>query len=347
MNRPVSKTDRPRLSVVVTARNDDHGGNFFQRMQVFVTGFIEQCRRHELHAELVIVEWNPPDDRPRLSEALSFHRTPGPCRVRTIEVPNSLHRRLAHSDNLPLFQMIAKNAGIRRSHGDFVLATNIDILFNDELMAYLTNGSMSEDCFYRIDRCDIPSDVPPDATIEEQLAYCDDHLMRINARNGSLDLQTGHFAIVYLDQHYQMMRTQYDSMRSLLHTNACGDFTMLAKDRWFELKGYAEFAMYSFHIDSIFCFMAYHHGLRETVLVDPMRIYHIEHDAGWSPGEGDKKLKDRLKSKGIPRLSNEELNAVAIQMQQEKRAIIFNDDHWGFADADLKETVIESPMAPS
>lgn len=344
MNRLVGVTDRPYLSIVVTARNDDHGGNLFQRMQIFVTGFIEQCRRHDLPAELVIVEWNPPDDRPPLPEALSFHKAPGPCRVRVIEVPNALHRRFAHSDNLPLFQMIAKNAGIRRSYGDFVLATNIDILFSDELMTYLTRRHLRNDCYYRIDRYDVPAGVPPDASIENQLTYCDNTVFRINGRNGSLNLQSGHFAMVYRDQHYQIMTNQRDVMRELLHTNACGDFTMLAKESWFELKGYPEFAMYSFHLDSIFCFMAYHHGLRETVLVDPMRIYHIDHGAGWSP-ESDKKLKDNLKSKGIPRLSNEHLNAFAIKMQQDKKAIIFNNDDWGFGKEELKETVIESPVS--
>ena len=34
------------LSVVVTARNDDHGGNLLSRMQAFVSGWIGQARRY-------------------------------------------------------------------------------------------------------------------------------------------------------------------------------------------------------------------------------------------------------------------------------------------------------------
>ena len=34
----------PRLSVVVTARNDNHGGDMLQRMQIFVGGLLGQCR---------------------------------------------------------------------------------------------------------------------------------------------------------------------------------------------------------------------------------------------------------------------------------------------------------------
>src|SRR5271163_2327585 len=129
--------DEPYLSVVVASRNDDHGGNLLDRMQAFVNGLMQQCCRHELDAELIIVEWNPPPDRPRLAEALRWPDTNGHCRVRIIEVPAALHQRFQNADRLPLFQMIAKNVGIRRARGRFVLATNIDILFSDELMAHI------------------------------------------------------------------------------------------------------------------------------------------------------------------------------------------------------------------
>ena len=48
------------LSVVATTRNDNHGGSLTYRMQHFVDGFVEQCKRHQLSAELILVEWNPP-----------------------------------------------------------------------------------------------------------------------------------------------------------------------------------------------------------------------------------------------------------------------------------------------
>jgi len=77
----------PYLSVVATARNDDHGGNPLYRMQLFVDGLIAQCDRHRLPAELVLVEWNPPTDRPRLAEVLRWPESDGWCRVRIVEVP--------------------------------------------------------------------------------------------------------------------------------------------------------------------------------------------------------------------------------------------------------------------
>src|SRR6266545_3303669 len=133
---PRSETS-PYLSVVVTARNDDHGGDLLGRMQIFLDAWLNQCRRHGLDCELILVEWNPPAGRARLAQALRWQADTGPCRVRIVEVPPEVHARYRHAGVLPLYQMIAKNAGIRRALGRFILATNIDIVFNDEIMAFL------------------------------------------------------------------------------------------------------------------------------------------------------------------------------------------------------------------
>ena len=178
----------PYLSFVVASRNDDHGGDLLRRMQIFVDGLLNQCRRHDLPAELIIVEWNPPADRPRLAEALRWPEDTGPCAVRIIEVPESLHRRLRHSAQLPRFQMIAKNVGIRRARGEYVLATNIDILFSDELMAHFAARRLQPRRLYRMDRLDVAAAVPLPAPVEEQLAYCEQNLLRRNAREGTFRL---------------------------------------------------------------------------------------------------------------------------------------------------------------
>src|SRR5437667_9570463 len=179
----------PYLSVVVTSRNDDHGQSLLRRMQTFVNALIGQCKRHDLRAELVIVEWNPPLDRPRFVEALRWPKKTDPCQVRIIEVPPELHQRFQHAENLPLFQMIAKNVGIRRARGRFILATNIDILLSDELMSALAHGQLRRGRMYRLDRHDVMTDVPVFADVTEQLRYCETHLLRINCREGTFEVR--------------------------------------------------------------------------------------------------------------------------------------------------------------
>jgi len=66
----------PYLRVVVTSRNDDHGGDPLKRLQTFVNCFDAQCRRTGLDAEVIIVEWNPLREKPRLQTLVRFH---DPC----------------------------------------------------------------------------------------------------------------------------------------------------------------------------------------------------------------------------------------------------------------------------
>ncbi len=337
----------PFLSIVVTSRNDNHGGNILDRMQLFVNGLLQQTSRYNLNAELIMVEWNPPPDRPRIAEVLKWPSTPGSCVVRIIEVPAEIHRRFDHSEKLPLFQMIAKNVGIRRAQGRFVLATNIDILFSDEMMRFLASDQLADGCLYRVDRYDVPSDIPDDVSIDEQLKYCWQNVLRINRRNGTRVLGSSNFD---LRRMVKSARSAFREMKRMitgepppLHTNACGDFTLMAREHWLTVRGYPEFQMYSFWLDGLLCYAAHYAGAREKVLEDPMRIYHIEHSlgSGWTPGSGGKLLEKRLVGAGIPQLSARQYAAWVMQMSREHQPIIFNQtDGWGLASEELLETVI-------
>lgn len=175
---------QPYLSVVVTTRNDDHGGDPLKRLQAFVNTFAAQCRRTTLDAEVIVVEWNPPADRPRVRELL---RMPPdvPFAVHFVEVPAEIHQTFRYAAVLPLFQMIAKNVGVRRARGRFILATNIDIVFSTELVEYLASGLLEPGRLYRVDRRDVHANFPVDGRLEEQMAFCQTHQIRVHARSGT------------------------------------------------------------------------------------------------------------------------------------------------------------------
>lgn len=181
--------DTPYLSVVAASRNDDHGGNLLGRMQIFVDGLDRQMRRADLAAELVLVEWNPPADRPPLAEALRWPPRGGPLSVRIITVSPDRHARLRHAEALPLFQMIAKNVGIRRARGTFVLSTNVDVLLSDALADELGRRTLKPGHSYRLDRCDVPA-TPPDPTdLTAVLAWCERATFRIATPAGVFPVQ--------------------------------------------------------------------------------------------------------------------------------------------------------------
>jgi len=144
----------------------------------------EQCNRYRLPIELIVVDWNPPLDRPGLADVIQWPEDRRFIRTRVISVPPKFHRKLPHSEDLPLFQMIGKNVGIRRANGEYVLATNIDILFSDELMEYLSKRPLQHGHSYRVDRFDIRNDVlqePP----EKVMSFCGRHILRVNTKLGT------------------------------------------------------------------------------------------------------------------------------------------------------------------
>lgn len=352
----------PYLSVVAASRNDDHGGDPLIRTQIFINNFARQCEKYRLSAELIIVDWNPVVDRPGLAAVLSTPADASYCKGRVITVPTSLHWRLKYSDKLAFFQMIAKNVGIRRARGKFILATNIDIIFSDELMQFIARQKLDPKKLYRVDRYDIRNGLSKDFTPDETLEYAWANPIRTNLRYQPLTLVQHlygdnpfrKFCIPDLDFHGTIddvsvihedgvwqIRPGRSTNMSRLHTNACGDFTLLSRDAWFAIRGYPEFEAFSFNIDSMGFLAAHYAGYEELSLLPPCVCFHIEHEmgSGWTP-EGEKKLFKRLRDAGILNPEWPVLTPLVEQMREQGKALEFNNRGWGITDFDLPEQSI-------
>ncbi len=349
------------LSIVATSRNDNHGGSLTKRMQHFVDGFVAQCIRHDLQAELILVEWNPPPENVPLKEVLRFPKDRGPSEIRIITVPRELHDKLKHAESLPLFQMIGKNVGIRRALGNYVLATNIDILFSDAIMQFLKKN-LDEKFLYRTDRVDIPSELPENSSWEEILHFAEQNAFRINGKNSTVIKRNGQFvptiAKKSLLQRLEKLKKirqknifksitnyylHYQKRKHLnhLHTNACGDFTLLSKQHWQTLRGYPEWEMYSWHIDSILLYQAHFHDIPQMNLPQDHCVYHIEHHvgSGFTP-ENANALFDRLRQQNIGFIDDNALHQLFVDMMEKRKKgekVFFNAEDWGWRDIVLHE----------
>ncbi|MBF0354365.1 MAG: hypothetical protein HQL43_03910 [Alphaproteobacteria bacterium] len=216
MPKPKTESKPPYLSVIVTSRNDDHGHNLMGRMQAFVDCWFHQAARFNLSCELIIVEWNPPADRPSLFQALSWPKERSTCTLRMITVPPEIHARYQHADRLPLYQFTAKNVGLRHARGAFVLATNIDILFSDELMAFLAEGKLDPAKVYRNDRVDVEADV---ATLKGPVAIleaCNRRVIRLNGPSWTIDLRSGRVYNIFTSSFSLKLGERYARLRHLL-----------------------------------------------------------------------------------------------------------------------------------
>ena len=436
------------LSIVAASRNDDHGGRLLERMQAFIDGLIAQSMRHALPVELIIVEWNPPEDRPYLSQVLKVPEEKGGSVVRFIRVSKKLHDSLDHSQHLPLFQMYAKNIGIRRAKGEYVIATNIDILFSDELFKYLKKKRLKPGVIYRVDRLDIPPDLPEEGPFDNVLDFCNGKFFRINGRFGTkiLDGETKKFkhprikkllgvlkalrkGLIDSFQSFRKtfiavlrrvkvrwkrfprlfkklksknisdykrwktivihqlkcVRSLWRSLRPLFrlpqihivlpeynfnfkfrfridligffrrnflkhskfnyslipHSNGCGDFNLISKKGWEALRGYPEWTIFSWHIDSIFLYQAIFSEFKEKNFGHARPIYHIEHGkgSGYTP-EGFTALIQRLDDKKIPYLDLPAFDQQITAMKTTKefaKTLVYNNEDWGMIREDLEE----------
>jgi hypothetical protein len=296
--------------------------------------------------------------------------------------------------------MIAKNVGICRARGKFVLSTNIDVLFSDELAAFLASGKLDPSVIYRIDRYDINNKILLRASLQKQLARRK-NVIRVNTKAGTFeadwffwnglgplkqDVRNLKSKFASEGMRLYMMarrirrwlrhvrsRTPHEMVRSFmglsysilesellrvfnvgemvlrrigvfrsypqLHTNGCGDFTLLSRESWWALRGYPELEVFSFNLDALFLHMAHQLGIREKILDGKMRLYHIEHLHGWTP-EAERQMYHRLKRQEIPILSYAEFESMATKMNKMRRPLILNGENWGLRSEKLRELVV-------
>jgi hypothetical protein len=338
----------PQLSVVATSRNDEHGGHLLARMQLFIRGLAEQAERFGLPVELIVVEWNPPADRPPLAEALDWQAGDN-FRPQVISVPREVHRTFPNADELPLFQMIGKNVGIRRSTAPFVLATNIDILLSDELFKFLQTH-LRAGAMYRVDRHDVlaelgGSELPTPDQCRALPVIREHRLDGLRYPNGAPPVAQAQprrerlGVKPALNELARMTGAAWDRLvLPKLHTSGCGDFTLASRETWFAMEGYPEWPIFSWHLDGVVLYQAYAGGVEMVNLEPPLVAYHLEHGegSGWTPES--RRLWDRLDAAGIPYLSTPAYRSLARKIVRGRGFHPVNGPDWGLAPLELADT---------
>ena len=338
--------DEPYLSIVATSRNDDHGGDVLKRMRLFVTGLITQTNQRRLPAELILVEWNPPEGRPLLHNILPKPEPDDFLSIRYLIVPGEIHRQYKRSKEIALFQMIAKNVGIRRAKGEFVLCTNIDLLFSDELFKLLAARNLRSDTYYRANRCDVPDHIDPTLDLSEQLAWCDKNIIRRLGRNTrfkNINLEMFGFANeTWLRQWVfdkaaavlNLFLTQEKRKYYQADCYACGDFTLMAKTAWLDIQGYLELDLHAVHIDTLAVLAALALGYRQHVFPLKACTYHVDHTEGWESMSPLEKVRFQEEKPGIDYGLVYDLGQ---HILKNKRTYDLNPDNWGHANLELAE----------
>lgn len=336
-----------QLSIVLCGRNDNYGGDFKSRLQNCINWTFHQLLAHQIHSEIIFVNYNPLNEIP-IEEFIDWPKSNEFVSVRIITVSPEVHNQIINSYNIkpvPVLEYFAKNAGIRRAEGNFILSMNPDILIDERIFNKFKN--LSSEKYYRCNRCDYSFEIQVftiDGLIKQLSPSIDSVWFKgrkrvikpFNSRKYFINwaLQTLEnswkrnsikysFLLNYLKINYYSHNAEF-----FYHCNASGDFMLLSKNNWFELKGYKEKSRIALHTDALFVVQAATHGLKEHIFYQP--IYHKKHDRRFDATiENEEQRFHYLMTQSDSQ-----------EMIENRKSIIYNSDDWGLINFELEDKTI-------
>jgi len=146
----------PLISLVLTGRNDAYGGDFNTRFFRTLQFNIAQLSARRIPFEIVFVEWAPPADRPWLyTQAIAAVPALAAGRCAWYVVDPQYQRALSLNPRLEYLEFLAKNVGVRRASGRFVLTSNCDVYLGREVLDAFERDTLQPGVLYRAARQDL------------------------------------------------------------------------------------------------------------------------------------------------------------------------------------------------
>jgi hypothetical protein len=284
-----------KISAVIVSRNDNYGGHLNERATYCFNSAIET------YDEVIYVDWNSPthsllyDIKNNIKFKGNFKHmviSPEIASILTNNDPNAQK----------CCEVLARNIGLRRATGDWLISTNIDIIHpkRNELEKIL--NAVDKDTFYTISRRH---------TDWEQIKKF--HGGEINFSQWK---ELRDYLISNSEERYFEETTVNGDDYSII--NCCGDFQIAPKHIWESIRGMEEELIYSLYADTNIQKKAVMHGFGLKALYSPA-LFHIEH------GRGGGGFLD-----GVNKLTNNPYRAI---VNQEKTQ---NTELWGFGETEIE-----------
>lgn len=248
----------PYVSFVLGTRNDGYTAQYAERVNRAAKCLVGQLDRAGVDAEIVICDWNPPADRPLLLEVLDLPDKLQHVSVVGIVVPPDYHTRYAGSHERGIHAGEAANVGLRRARGRFLSTKASDTFFSPQVIERIARHDLDPDTMYRVTRHDVQLD---DNAI---LGLEDDALL-------------ARLAALPSEEHAWIDQSDYWRLRDL-HTNACGDFTLLSAAYWHLLGGHQnDNTVLSLDVDSLVMHAAAALHVKECRWPDECKVFKPAH----------------------------------------------------------------------
>ena len=120
------------------------------RLSASMLNTFKLAKKFSISMELVIVDWNMPT-----THSMLVVKPESDATIRIIHTPRELHENYHNPHGFKYFEMAPKNIGIRRARGEFVLSTNPDGLWSEELAAFFGRRELKHGYYYRVNRHDM------------------------------------------------------------------------------------------------------------------------------------------------------------------------------------------------
>lgn len=236
----------PYLSIVIPFRNDNYTPNAIKKLNLSLNILIDQLNKNNIKSEIIIVDWNSPNPKKPLIKKINIKNKSKNVSLDIYEVKKSVHLRYQGHEKRNLVGEVACNVGIRRSKGKFVVLKSGDTFYSKELVNFLGKKKLREDRVYRLDRVDVEINFPPPKNWQK--CFNNNILIRRS------------------------------SPKNLIHVKACGDFLLMSRNKWFDIKGVPESKkVFETGTDGEALYAAIGSGAKQVYLKNKLCIYKINH----------------------------------------------------------------------
>ena len=115
------------ISIIVVGRNDNYGGDFSKRLQATLDFNFSRLP----NSEIIYIEWNRIEDRPGDCKWIVERYKNAKCFI----VPKTIHDSVCRNPKMPMMEYFAKNLGIRKATGDWILMINADVFIGNDVLS--------------------------------------------------------------------------------------------------------------------------------------------------------------------------------------------------------------------
>ena len=241
----------PYLTIVVTGRNDGYGGDFVRRFVATLQFNHRELTARAIPFELLLVEWAPVSGAPLLADLIDEQCPPAVAApVQAIIVAPAYQQAMSQNPRLVYHEFLAKNVGVRRARGAYVLTTNSDVMFGRHILDRLERRVLEPGVIYRAVRWDL---------------------------RATFDL--GRLDWACLEDPANLTRPA-KRLRPPYFRGSTGDFLALDRGSFHRLGGFNEvYRAARFGIDANFVVHAVSSGLRIVDIGGP--VYHVDHEGSY------------------------------------------------------------------